>query len=151
MRPMTAVVDKGIRDRRARSLRVCLGVLQVLIGLGAVGGGIGLVSDPSGANLGFHPEWLAGSPFSDYLIPGLVLLVVNGLGNVVGGVLSFTGRRFAGAAAVLLGLFMVAWIAVQVYWIGLSSWLQPLYLALGLAELALGLRLRRDIASSQAA
>ncbi len=41
-----------------------LGVLQVFIGLGAVGGGLGLVLEPTGANVGIPLEWLENSPFS---------------------------------------------------------------------------------------
>ncbi|TET46669.1 hypothetical protein E3J62_03450 [candidate division TA06 bacterium] len=124
------------------------GILQVLIGLGVVGGGIGLVSNPSGANLGFRVEWLAGSPFSNYLIPGIALLAVNGLGSLAGSMVSFAGKRFAGETAAALGLFMMAWIAVQMYWIGLSSWLQPLFFGLGLLEVVLGFCVRRDLHSS---
>jgi hypothetical protein len=148
MGSMTTFVEESTGNRPARSLGIVLGVLQVLIGLGAVGGGIGLVSDPSGANLGFSVEWLSVSPFADYLVPGLILLVVNGLGNLAGGVLSFAGKRFAGETAALLGLFMVAWITLQMFWVP-YSWLQPLYLALGLLELVLGLQLRRNLVSAR--
>jgi hypothetical protein len=147
MSPVTTLIKESMRDRRTRGLRIGLGVLQVLIGLGAVGGGIGLVSDPSGADMGFSIEWLSGSPFANYLVPGLVLVAVNGLGNLAGGVLSFTGRRFAGETATLLGLFLVAWIAVQMLLVP-YSWLQPLYLSLGLGESGMGLWLRRSMRSN---
>jgi hypothetical protein len=38
-----------------------LGILQVFIGLGAVGGGLALVLEPSGANLGIPLELLKAS------------------------------------------------------------------------------------------
>lgn len=130
-------------QKKGRELTLGLGVLQVLIGLGAVAGGLGLILDPTGASLGLPAEWLSGSPFPDYLIPGIVLLGVNGLGNLAGSLLTFMGYRHAGEIAVALGAFMILWIVAQVGWIGLSSWLQPLYFALGGVELVLGLLLRR--------
>lgn len=70
--------------KKGRGLAFGLGGLQVFIGLGGVSGGFGLVTEPSGANLGFHVDLLSKSPFSDYLIPGLILLIIIGLGSLVG-------------------------------------------------------------------
>ena len=60
-----------------RRLLLGLGCLQIFIGIGAVAGGFGLVSAPDGSALGLPLELLEHSPFRDYFIPGLVLLVVN--------------------------------------------------------------------------
>jgi hypothetical protein len=129
--------------KKGRCLAFVLGGLQVFIGFGGVAGGFGLASEPSGANLGFEVDLLSKSPFSDYLIPGLILLVVNGLGSLAGGVLSFLRNRYAGEIAAVLGAFLMIWIVVQVWWIGLTIWLQPLFFCFGAVELVLGLLLRR--------
>jgi hypothetical protein len=128
---------------KGRWLAFGLGALQLFIGLGGVAGGIGMVLDPSGANLGLPVEWLTGSPFSNYLIPGIVLLAINGIGSLVGSIASFFGYRYAGEIAMALGAFLIVWIVAQVWWIGLSHWLQPLYFGFGVVELVLGLLLRR--------
>ena len=120
-----------------------LGALQVFIGVGGVAGGFGLVTEPSGSNLGFQVELLSKSPFSDYLIPGIFLLAVNGIGSLAGGVLSFSRNRHAGMCAGALGAILMIWIAAQVWWIGLTIWLQPLFFGLGAVELVLGLLLWR--------
>lgn len=118
-------------------LRTWLAVLQSLIGIGAVPAGLGLALDPSGANLGFSVGWLESSPFSDFLIPGLVLLTVNGFGHLVGSIASFRGWRRAGEIGLALGIFLLLWVLLQVYWIGLISWLQPAYVILALLECGL--------------
>ena len=123
-------------------LRRNLGSLQAFIGIGGVAGGIGLVSDPSGGNMGWSTEILAASPFGDFLVPGLVLLAINGIGSLFGTFLTFSRRPFAAEVAVGLGGFLVAWIVIQVHLIGLVHWLQPLFFVLGLLEFALGLLAR---------
>jgi len=122
-----------------------LGVLQAFIGIGAVAGGLGLVLDPSGGNLGMPLDLLEDTPFATFLIPGIVLLAVNGLGSLTGAIGSFTRHRYAGHAAIALGAFLVVWILVQVYWFSGFHWLHWLYLSLGIVELALGWSLRRAV------
>lgn len=132
-----------ITPRKNKDLVTGLGVLQVLIGLGAVGGGLALVLEPSGSNLGIPLEVLKSSPFSTFLVPGIVLLIVNGFGNLVGATASFTRYWCAGEIAIALGLFLVAWIMLQVYWFAAFHWLPALYLGIGLLELVLGWLLRK--------
>ena len=131
--------------KKSKRLAHGLGVLQVFIGLGAVAGGLGLLLEPSGANLRIPLELLENSPFSTYLVPGIVLLTVNGLGSLVGAAASFTRYRYAGETAMALGVFLVAWIILQVYWIAAFHWLHALYLGLGLLEFVLGWPLRNAL------
>jgi hypothetical protein len=53
-------------------------VLTAIQALGAIAGGVGLVRDPI-KNIGMPLSMLEGSPFKDYLVPGIILLVVVGL------------------------------------------------------------------------
>ena len=130
-----------------RRLATGLGILQMLIGIGAVPAGIAMISDPSGRSLGMPLEMLVNSPFADFLVPGVFLLVVNGIGSLLGGIASFNRHRYAGEIAAGLGTFLVVWIAAQVWWMGVH-WLHVLYFVLGLVELTLGLKLRRNLVSS---
>jgi hypothetical protein len=50
-----------------------LTVLLVFWGVGAVGGGFFLASAPDGSGMGFDPALLDGTPFPDFLVPGLIL------------------------------------------------------------------------------
>ena len=120
-----------------------LGALQAFIGLGALGGGFMLVIDPSGSALGLPMSFLEGSPFPDFLIPGMFLLAVNGIGSMIGAGLSFTRRRYAQEIAIVLGAILVAWIVIQVVIISSFHWLHVLYFILGVVELGIGLYIRR--------
>ena len=126
-----------------KKLSLFEGLLQIFIAVGAVGGGLVLLLDPSGQWMGFSVELLSGSPFSSYLIPGLVLFAVIGIGNFTAAFLSFRKHRIAGLAGILLGGFLAAWILIQVWIVGWLIWLQPFMLALGVLELVLGIFMRR--------
>lgn len=126
-----------------RRLVYGLAILQFVIGIGAVAGGVGMVLDPSGSSMGLPIEMLEASPFSDFLIPGLVLLAVNGIGSIVGGILTLKRYRYAGEVSMALGVFLTAWIVLQVFWIQDWHWLHVLYFFLGLAEILNGNRLRK--------
>jgi hypothetical protein len=68
---------KNAAGRRPGTV-LALIVLTFIQALGAIGGGIGLVRDPVN-NIGMSTSLLEGTPFNDYLIPGLILLIVVGL------------------------------------------------------------------------
>jgi hypothetical protein len=70
--------------KRPAAVWALLGLLA-LQALGAIAGGIGLVEEPV-ENIGMPLSMLEGSPFSDYLVPGLILLVVVGLPPLVAAV-----------------------------------------------------------------
>lgn len=134
--------------QRGTRLARGLGALQLFIGLGAVAGGCALVLGPTGGVLGIPLALLEGTPFRDYLVPGLVLLLVNGVGSLVGTWACFHHRGFAGVLAIGLGIFLMLWIVLQVWWIGFS-WVHLLYFALGLIEARLGLALLRAVGSNK--
>jgi len=132
------------KDIKNKFITYTLGVLQIFIGITAVLGGFGLVSDPTGDKMHIPLELLKSSPFTDYLIPGLVLLIINGTGNVLAGTLAFFRIRYAGNLAFFFGIFLTLYIAIEVWFIGLVNFSQPLYFILGLVELILGLKLSKS-------
>lgn len=124
-------------------MKKILGYIQVFIGMSAVAGGLPMILKPGGTDQGLTTEILANSPFSDYLIPGILLFTINGLGNLAGAYYSIKEKPFSGFAAMILGAALIVWIIVQVYYLGLSSWLQPLFFFVGIAELILGILIFR--------
>lgn len=118
-------------------------LLQLIpIGLGACAGGVSLILKPDGSLMGMPPSMLYGSPFKDFLIPGIILLTVIGLGSILAAILSFRQHLLAGYAGIFFGIVLMIWIFVQVSMIGGGHWLQNLYFILGLVELCLGILIR---------
>lgn len=121
--------------------RISLGLLQVFVGIGGVAGGASFIFDPSGAGLGAQASWLAGSPFKTYLVPGLFLFAVNGLGSLGGAWLLFSRDERGALASVGLGSFLMAWILCQMVWLEPVSYLQPFFFFIGAVEVVMGIRI----------
>jgi hypothetical protein len=96
-----------------KGIRIALTVIEAFIGLGAIGGGVAILT---GAFDQWLPvSWLQGTPFSDYLIPGLVLLVVVGGGMLLAAAaMLFIQHEFALILSAAMGLVMIGWEVVEV-------------------------------------
>lgn len=123
------------------ALRYLLTAALLFQGVSGVAGGIALVSDPTGGLLGLPLGWLVGSPFSDYFIPGMVLLVGLGIFPLLVVYGLQRRRSWAWPAALLVGLALLIWIGVEMLVIGYHPEppLQLIYGLLGLVLLVLAL------------
>ena len=104
----------GSSKSRLSKSTILLGLLQLFIAIGGIASGVGLVLDPSGADMGLNTEVLTHSPFEDYLAPGLTLFFIIGIGNIIGSAASFLRYRYSGELMVFLGGFLALWIILQV-------------------------------------
>ena len=95
-----------------KSIRIALAVIEAVVGLGAVGGGIAILT--GAFDQWFSLAWLAGTPFSDYTVPGLVLLLVVGGGMLLGAATQHIQREWTVLLSAALGLMLLGWEAVEV-------------------------------------
>lgn len=131
-----ATTDRSVdtTEPSAGPLAVRLYVIgAVSLGLSALYGGLALIRNPADDPLGMPVEWLDGTPFRDYFVPGLTLFGVFGVGSF--GVLYGIARRrpWARIAAVGLGVAQVGWILAQVALLRKVHVLQAIYGGLGAA------------------
>ncbi len=127
---------------------IALGVIQLFIAIGALPAGLLYITDPSGTELGVSTDMLANSPLPNFLIPGLCLFIIHGLGNLAASVFSFLRKPVSGYLGVFFGAAQLIWITVQVSWIGLISFMQPMFFIIGAAETALGIMIYRKTKST---
>lgn len=127
------------RPRRA-ALYLLIGVLAFQ-GLSGVAGGFGLIADPSGGALGIPVTWLEGSPFADFLVPGVVLLTLLGIGPLLVVYGLWTRRAWSWAGSILVGVALLIWLGVEIAVIGYQSEppLQAVYGVVAVAILTLTL------------
>jgi hypothetical protein len=121
-----------------------LGSLQVFTAIGAIPAGLVYLLDTSGKGMGVTTDLLANSPLNSFLLPGLFLLFVNGIANALGAYLSFTRKKPAGHMGLTLGILLSLWIIIQVSWITLSSFLQPLFFAIGIINIFLSWKILKQ-------
>ena len=107
----------------------------MLLGVGALGGGLVLIVAPRGEIMPLPLSALAGSPFDTYLGPGLILFTVLGIGPLVAARLAWLRHPLAPFAALVIGVGLLIWVAVEIAIIGYGNEppLQAIYLVLGVA------------------
>lgn len=64
-------------------LKIISAILLLINGIGALYGGWNLIAHPDGSSIDLSIDWLKHSPFSNYLIPGIILFFTNGLASIV--------------------------------------------------------------------
>lgn len=106
----------------------------------SMAGGLGLISGLVAPPI----PWLAGTPFSDYVIPGIILLVGVGGSSLVASLALIKRIVHAEIVAFSAGLVMIGWIAGELMMIQVFSWLQALYFSTGFAVVILGYELEQQ-------
>jgi hypothetical protein len=136
------------QSREAKPASVYLLIaLLLLLAVGALYGGAALIADPAGGLLGMPLALLAGSPFRDYLLPGIILFGLLGVFPIAvalglwfrpgWGWLRRFGIHAAWLAALGVGAALIVWILVQMTI--LRFFLQPVLLVQGIAIIGVSL------------
>ena len=130
-------------------VRIVLVALETFVGLGAVAGGIALLTGVFAQ--GIPVAWLQGTPFSDYTVPGLALAILVGGGMLLAAATVFIRHEWAVLVSAVVGIFMVGFEVVEAASVDgkigdgltLVAGLQAFYFVLGLAIFGLAAYLWR--------
>ena len=109
---------------------------HAFVGMGAIGGGLAAIFNPQ-EPLGVSTELLKNSPFTNYLIPGIILFTIIGLGNITSAVTIYFKSRFQGYISSVFSWALVIWIIVQCIMIGTVNLLHITYFIIGVIEVIL--------------
>ncbi len=109
--------------------------------LSGLGGGTFLIADPTGETLKLPLSFLRDSPFTDYLIPGIILFTVLGIFPLVVTAGLWQSKYWGWLGSILLGIALLIWIFVEIIIVGYQSEppLQLIYGTLGIVILFLTL------------
>ena len=72
-----------------------------------------LISDPSGGKFEWSMDLLNGTPFNSFLIPGIVLLIANGLFPIFVAVITVLKKSYAHTLILLQGVIIIIWLSVH--------------------------------------
>mgnify|MGYP003378383770 CR=1 FL=1 len=122
------------------------------LSINALVGGSLLMFQPNGQLLGMHTDWLMGSPFKSYFIPGFLLFSLIGLQSLVcligliyqpqwkwaQALNLYTDRHWSWTFSLYSGIISISWIIIQQIMMR-YFWIQSLILSIGLLILILTL------------
>jgi len=105
------------RIKKFRSLSI---FWSLFIGIGALWGSTMMFTDPSGKmwNMDiilpyFQKLPLAHIFFQNFIVPGIALLFVNGITNLISFVLIYKKHRYAALSVMFCGIILMLWLTVQ--------------------------------------
>jgi hypothetical protein len=119
---------------------------MLFLSVGALFGGYMLLMDTSGLALQMPANALENSPFTDYLIPGLILLVFMGLlpltlvyalifrpdWSWAGFLNIYRTQYWAWTYSLFVGVILVIWIDIQIFLLGYDAVIQTVYALYGI-------------------
>ena len=127
--------------------------LLVFLGLGAIGGGGVFIVSPSGELMGMPLSMLAHSPFSDFLIPGIILFVILGL-IPIGVAVALVKRpaykwaeqlnfckdmHWSWTFSLYVAIALIIWIQIQMVYLQAVHWLHTFYMFFAIAIILVAL------------
>ena len=114
-------------------------VLVLLVGLNAIAAGYGFMKDPTGAELGIGTDYLNSfSPFKDYLVPGIVLFFVLGMGSFLVAWMLWKDVAGEWRLVMILGAVYIGWIGTQLLMVDSFHVLHLIIGGIGIALVVMG-------------
>lgn len=120
-------------------VRIISVILLIFNSVSALGGGAVLIADPSGGLLQLPAEYLKDSIFANYLVPGVVLFIVLGIGSALAAFTAIKKKKKYYIDTITIGIVNLVWIAVELYTIREFDALQVVYGGLGFVFIVMGI------------
>lgn len=115
-------------------------ILLFFNGIGAIYGGWNLIIHPDGSSIELSSDWLNTTPFQNYLVPGIVLFVCNGLFSLFVILAILVKSRYAPYLTIAQGMILCGWLVIQMLLIRTVYFLHAIMGFTGLALIYLGWR-----------
>lgn len=119
-------------------LHILAYILLFFNGVGALFGGWNLMIHPDGSSLQLLLDWLKHTPFPDYLIPGIILFIANGLFSIFVFIAIVLKLRNYYWLVMVQGAILAGWIVIQMALIRTIDFLHVLFGSIGIALFIVG-------------
>lgn len=117
-------------------MRLSYGILfglHLFVGIGAMSGGLAAITSPQ-SPMGVPVDILKNSPFSSFLIPGIILFTVIGLGNLFSAIMFHFKSPYQAYISSVFSWALVIWIIVQCIMLNSIVFLHVLFFTIGLVQ-----------------
>lgn len=94
-------------------VKVSVVVLLLNLSAGALYGSWIFISDPNGGKFFLSVDLLSNSPFESYLIPGVILLIVNGVFPLFILISLLMRKSYSKWLLMLQGCVLIGWLSIQ--------------------------------------
>ena len=118
-------------------------ILLIFNGISGLGGGIVLILAPDGSLIQMPLDMLKYSPFNDYLIPGIILLLANGILSFVVAISIIKKIKNFPLFIIFQGCVSLFWIVIQMLLIRSVHSLHVIYGCIGIIFTVIGIILQK--------
>jgi hypothetical protein len=126
------------------SLRIFAIVILFAVALNALAAGYSFITDPSGMAIGISTDYLKQTaPFENFLIPGIVLFLVNGVLSIVIAIIVIRRQKHFQLLLMMQGCILVGWIAIQLMMVTSFHPLHAIIASSGVILIAIGWALHK--------
>jgi hypothetical protein len=95
------------------TLRIIAIGLLLFLGFGGIFGAWMLITDPSGGKFEWSLDLLLGTPFNSFLIPGIILMIANGILPLYISVSILQKKIYANWLILFQGMVVLGWLTAQ--------------------------------------
>lgn len=123
-------------------MKSLLFILVSFVAVTATLSGLIMISNPDGGVMNLPLSLLDGTPFKDFLIPGILLSTIVGGVNLLAVFYNIQRHVNRYNWAMAGGIMISGWIVVQMILIQAAHWLHFLYLGIGILIILLAYQLK---------
>src|SRR3569833_3993852 len=128
---------------KIKLLKFSLAVALIFIAASAVISGINFILYPNGILFRLHPSMLENSPFPDFLLPGIISLIIVGGSSMLALLLMAEKSIYALAVALFAAILVITWFCFIALFAGYIVWINLVYWLVGFKIIVICLYLHR--------
>ena len=124
-------------------LTITASLLLIFNGIGALHGGWNFITHPDGSSMQMSLDFLKHTPFQNYLIPGIVLFIANGLFSFIVLTVLIFRLWYASWLVLAQGIVLTGWIGIQIILIQTIHSLHIIMGSVGIVLIVIGWLLKK--------
>lgn len=124
-----------------KKIRIGAITLLLIVAINALVAGYLFIKDPSGSGLQIAVSTLRYSPFSNFLIPGIILFTVNGVFNLIVAMAALFKLKHYPTLIAWQGVLLIGWIVIQIIMLRDINLLHIILTVIGFTLFSIGNRL----------